>query len=151
MFSNPSTPNITDFRAFVISQGVPDADLPTGSIYLQAAFDYADSLVIDPPPMLAPLLYVMAVYNLGMHYLLLTAQDEEDETYFEDMRVKYKLLDFIAGPIVATSDQGTSSAMLASDWMKNMTLSDNDKTKTPWGRYYLMYAQSYGPSIVGVS
>lgn len=32
MFTNPTQPNIPDFSAFVLNQGVPPADLPTGTL-----------------------------------------------------------------------------------------------------------------------
>jgi hypothetical protein len=32
MFTNPTQPNIPDFSAFVLNQGVPSADLPTGTL-----------------------------------------------------------------------------------------------------------------------
>jgi len=151
MSTNALQPNLTDFTAFVYAQGVPEADLPSDSPYLPAALEYAENVVIDSPPDISTVLYVDAVYNLGMHKLLKIAQDINPYTFFTDSRKQYGLLSFVAGPIVTSGDQGTSEALLPAEWMKDMTLLANDCLKTPWGQSFLMYQQDYGPTIVGVS
>lgn len=218
MFANPAVPNVPDFATFVLQQGVPAADLPSGTLntvtidtlgnlaaassagtiavgsvllagsipsstylatwnggantgtitpapktpisapvvmtdspYVQWAFNIAIGVALISPASMPPILYVMAVYNLGMHQLLKTAQDVGGYQFFADQRKAFKLLTFVAGPVIASADQATSNTLLAPDFLKGLTLADLDLLKTPWGQAYLSYAQSYGPNIVGVS
>jgi hypothetical protein len=160
MFVNPSMPNLTDFTTYVYAQGVSSTDLPSNSDYLVWALGYALNTALAPPPTmggsyvngaLTASPYVMAVYQLGMHHLVMIAQDVSPSTTFTDLRTKYGFLTFTAGPIVSSEDQGTNETLMEVEWMKSMTLSAMELLKSPWGRMYLQYAQSYGPNIVGVS
>ncbi len=151
MFTNPTTPNLTDFTTFVYNQGVLPVNLPSTSEYLVWSLDYAGNIALAPPPAMPSIVYVMAIYNLGMHHLLKIAQDVTGSNFFQTQRQAYNLLSFTAGPVISSQDQATQTNLEVSEWMKTMTLSALDYLKTPWGREYLAYAQSYGPNIVGVS
>ncbi len=151
MFTNPTLPNATDFYTFVINQGVPTSDLPSTSDYLTWALAYGEGIALLPPSFMPPILYVMAVYNLGMHHLIKVAQDLPNQFYFTNARTTFGMLSFVAGPVAASADGATSETLVTADWMKDMTLSALELLKTPFGRSYLEYAQSYGPNICGVS
>ncbi|VWB07228.1 hypothetical protein [Burkholderia lata] len=216
MFTNPTAPNIADFNTFVIGQGVPAADLPSGALttiaidtsgnltaasatgtiatgmalvgtnipentyiatwsgttgtvtpvpvaavstasaqayspWLQWAFIGAMAVTLIPPPCMPAILYVMAVYNYGMHKLLKIGQDLSGQTFFTIQRQNFNLLSFKAGPVASSADQATSSTLVTPDFLKGLTMGDLDLLLTPWGREYLDYSQQYGPSIVGVS
>lgn len=150
-FVDPTTPNATDFYTFVTNQGVPTGDLPSTSEYLTWALAYGQNIALLPPPNMPSILYVVAVYNLGMHHLLKLAQDLAGYTYFTNARTQFGMLSFTAGPIVASADGATSETLLVAEWMKGLTLSALDLLKTPYGRSYMEYAQAYGPNIVGCS
>lgn len=216
MFANPIQPNLPDFNAFVLNQGVPSGDLPSGTLttvgidasgnltaasiagtiaagmvlagsgipantyiatwngtsgtvlpvptsaveaasaaawspYLAWAFIGALGVTLVPPSNMLPVLYVMAVYNYGMHKLLKIAQDQSGQTFFSDQRALFKLFSFKAGPVGASADQATSQTLVTPDFLKGLTMGDLDLLLTPWGREYLDYSQQYGPNIVGVS
>ncbi|SDH09540.1 hypothetical protein SAMN05216466_10781 [Paraburkholderia phenazinium] len=217
-FANPTHPNVSDFAAFVLDQGVPPADLPSGTLstigidvsgnltatgttgtiavgsalvgpgipantylvtwnggtnsgtvspappeainaasaltlspYLQWAFNIAIGVTLIPPATLPAILYVMAVYNFGMHQLLKIGQDQPGQTFFTAQRAAFKLLSFIAGPVAASADQSTSNTLVTADFLKGLTMSGLDLIKTPWGQEYLAYSQMYGPNIVEAS
>ncbi|HEF4835462.1 TPA: hypothetical protein SAO52_000138 [Burkholderia vietnamiensis] len=150
-FVDPTQPNLADFTTFVYNQGVPQADLPTDSQYLQWAYTMALNLALMPPCSVPPIVYVLAVYNLGMHRLLKVAQDTPSSTFFSKQREAFKLMAFVGGIVQSSADNGTSNSLVAPDFMKNLTMQDLDLLKTPWGREYLAYAQQYGPDVVGVS
>ena len=151
MFTNPSTPNLTDFTTFVYNQGVPSADLPTTSDYLQWAFDWGVNITLLPPADMPAILYVLACYNIGMHQLLKIAQDVSGQSFFTQQRAAFSLLGFTAGVIGSSGDQGTADSLVTSEYFKGLTLSALDALKTPWGREYLDYSQQYGSTIIGVS
>ena len=222
-FADPTVPNAADFAVFVYNQGVTTAQLPSNSLYLQWAFTYALDQVFTVAQMPA-ILYVLAVYNCGMHRLLQIAQDATGlaltslawaggvvtatttaalvapvgtvfgasvsgavplgyngafqatvtgtntfiyplaanpgaetqagtfgQTYIADSRKTYGLLAFTAGPVISSSDEGTSQTLVEPEWMKTLTISAGNLLKTPWGADYLSYTQQYGPNIVGFS
>jgi len=150
-FENPSTPNLADFTVYVYEQGVPEADLPPDSQYLVWAYNTALPKTLRAPPCIVPILYVLAVYQLGMHTLLKIAQDQPDQTFFAAQRTTYKLLSFVAGPVFYSMDQATSNSLKAPDFLSGLTMSGLDLLKTPWGQEYLAYSQAFGPTTVGVS
>ena len=96
------------------------------------------------------LMYGLAVYNLATDRLLNFAQDQPGQTYFQDLRAKYKLLDLAVGVVQSASDQGTSGAYVNLETMKNFTLMDLATLKTPFGRRYMEIAMSFGPDIFGL-
>lgn len=150
-FIDPTTPNLADFTTFVLNQGVPSGDLPTGSPYLEWAFTYADDVALVPPASMPSILYVIAVYNLGMHHLLMIGQDQTGYTFFSDSRTSFGLMSFSAGVVSSSADQGTSTTLTVGKWMDDLPLQALGLLKTPWGRAYLEYAQMYGPTIVECS
>ena len=150
MFTDPTTPNLTDFYTFVTGQGVPTTSISSTSEYLSWSLAYGENIALYPPGNMPSILYVMAVYNLGLHHLLKVAQDVSG-TFFTDSRATFGLLAFSAGPVISAEDGTTNDTLQPAEWMKTMTLQSLGLLKTPWGRAYLEYAQSYGPNIVGVS
>lgn len=150
-FTDPTQPNLADFTTFVYNQGVPEADLPNNSQYLQWAFKMAMNLALVAPCSVPSIVYVLAVYNLGMHRLLKVAQDIPPSTFFSAQRASFKLMSLVAGVVQSSSDNGTSNSLVVPDFFKNLTMQDLDLLKTPWGQEYLAYAQQFGPDVVGVS
>lgn len=159
-FADPSTPNAADFLLFVREQGVLVAYLPDNSDYLTWALGYAQNICIPAPASLSQTYvgatlsaspYVLAVYNLGVHRLLMIAQDQDNQTFFTDQRKVFSLMSFTPGPIQSSADQSTSESMVVPDWVKMLPLQSLSLLKTPWGRFYLEYAQMFGPELFGVS
>jgi hypothetical protein len=74
-WTNPAAPNLTDFITFCQSQGVVAAVLNPDSPDFQWALDYA----VDRAPYVPPVpvsAYILACYNLGLHVLIESAQDQ---------------------------------------------------------------------------
>ncbi|MDE3023847.1 MAG: hypothetical protein KGI54_18680 [Pseudomonadota bacterium] len=149
-FVNPTIPNLADFITFCQNQGVTVTILPTSSDYYQWSLTYAEDIALYITE-IPSILYVLAVYNLGMHRLVSITPDQAGQTFFTDQRASYKLLSLTPGVIESSADQSTSNSFAVPDGLKNLTLSALDMIKTPWGRYYIGYAQQYGPNVVGVS
>lgn len=218
MFTDPTSPNLADFYSVAIGQGVPAADLPSGTLttvtidtsgsisalstsgtvqagmilstplgsylsswngtsgtvspapsapiseasltvyspYVGWALNYALEVALSGPGIGAGLSgfagqYLLAVYNLALHQLLKIAQDQPNQSFFTQIQAQYKLGTLVPGPVLASGDHATSETLLLPEFFKNLTLSELDLIKTPYGREYLGYAQMYGPNIVGFS
>lgn len=151
-FVDPTTPNQADFTTFVYNQGVTTAQLPTNSEYLPWAFQYGVNWTTQTASdLMPPPAYVMACYNLGLHYLLKIAQDQNGQTFFADWRKNANLLTFVAGAVISSADQGTSQTLSGSKGLEDLSLLGMDALKTPWGQSWLQYEQAYGPNIAGLS
>jgi hypothetical protein len=74
-FVDPTTPNLADFITFSQNQGLSSTYLSPTSPYYQWALTFAQDVTITVPQM-AAIEYVIAVYNLGFHHLLMIAQDQ---------------------------------------------------------------------------
>lgn len=66
------------------------------------------------------------------------------EQFFADLRRDFKISAFAPGVIASTSDLTTSAAIDNPEFFKNLTLSDLQMLKTPFGRAYLAIAMAYG-------
>lgn len=153
-FQNPSTPNIVDFLCFLTySVQIPSAALPATSPFPQFALSMAIDKVLRGPSCIPGPVYTMAVYNCATHLLLGMTPDQQGQTYFANARSNegFSLLLPSAGIVDATSDVSTSAAFTAPNWAAGMTIEQLGFYRTPWGRTYLGYAQSYGSSIVGLT
>lgn len=105
------------------------------------AFDQAMLTVND---VLCGPAYTLAVYNCAAHILISTAPDLPGQTYFATLRDNFDLLDASSGVISSSSDQGTSNSFSVPPALQNVTVRDLWFFKTPYGRAYLGYAQSFG-------
>jgi hypothetical protein len=103
-----------------------------------------------PPSPPDTTLYDLAVYNLATDFLINYATDQPGQTYFADLRQNFGIFNFIPGVISASHDETTGETLLNPDFMKNFTLSDLQRLKTPYGLRYLQLAQDLG-TIWGLS
>jgi hypothetical protein len=153
-----TAPTEDGFNDWVFSvMRVPDEVLPVVSnqldpsynIYINYAFEISLETVNLYLDMASPIIYTQAVYNLGGDILVNMAQDDSNlpppfNTYWADLRNSFGLNNFMPGIINAANDIDTSAASMIPLGLQNLTLADLQNLKTPWGRQYLMFAQSVG-------
>ena len=105
------------------------------------------------------ILYTLAVYNCATHLLFVITPDQAGQSYFANARGNnsstippgFALNVPSTGIVVSTFDQGTGTTLTAPQWADGLTIGQLDFYRTPWGRSYLSFAQSFGPTIVGLS
>ena len=73
------------------------------------------------------------------------------ETFFLTARRNFKITSFVPGVPGSASDQGTSVGLVSPNFTRGLTLFNLQLTKTPYGLTYLRIAQTYGPTIWGLS
>lgn len=147
-----ATPNLVDFTTYVASQGISTTALPATSDYLAYALDWAVARALQDTTGNVPAMsYVFACYNAGVHFLMREAPDQNGQTFFTDARKQYALGSFVAGPVLSSSDNGTSQSLAGSSAVRDLPLSAMDLIKTPWGQAFLAYQQSFGPNLTGMS
>lgn len=147
----PTTPTLADYLAFIRSTGITPAALPDASPSIQTSYDLAFATVNPYFASVVPELYVVAGYNLGVDILYNIAQDTPPSTFFADARKAWNIYGFVAGVVNSASDQGTSDGLVVPDFFSQLTFSDLQNLKTPWGRAYLALAQKWGPDLFGIT
>jgi hypothetical protein len=95
--------------------------------------------------------YALAVYNLAGSNVVQFAQDQDGRDYFMKLRATLGIDKFSPGIVASTSDASTSTALLNPEFMKTLTLQNLQNLRDPWGRQYLAFAMSAGPTIWGLS
>ena len=153
-FVNPTAPNLPDFLVFLAgSLQIPAAALPPGSPWPGYALDHAIGLVLPPPCSVPSVMYSLACYNAGAHLTLLITPDVPGQTYFTNARSNqgFNLVAPSTGLVMTTFDQGTGATLTAPKWADGLTVGQLGFFKTPWGREYLSWQQSYGPTIIGLT
>lgn len=156
-------PTQAGFLEFVREvMGITTEQLPDSSITLTLAFDVAIAIVNTAINCASPLLYTVAVYNLGGSNVLNYAQDpmpvvpyppnsDSKVGFFAYTRAQYNMLAFVSGVIQSASDESTAESMVVMDAAKGFTIANLQQLKDPYGRQYLMIAQDYGPNVWGLS
>ena len=148
--TTPVTPTQDGFVAFLRAAGINVAGLPDNSTTIPAAFCEATETV-SLSLMHAPGgTYARAVYNLATDIVFNDAQDVAPSTYFADARKTWNINGFVAGVVSNASDNGTGDGLLVPDSLSQLSLSDLQRLKTPWGRAYLAIAQKWGPDLFDI-
>ena len=145
-------PTLDGFTCFIRdNMQIPNMVLPDSSSSICMAYRIALDIVNTSLSLASSDIYTLAVYNLGGDFLINYAHDVNGQTYFADLRASFKIYSFVPGVISDSHDVSTGQSLLNSEFMKNLTMSDLQNLKTPYGRQYLAFAQWYGPTIWGVS
>jgi hypothetical protein len=132
------------YLTFLRAQGITATYLPDNSPDVDSSLALAVEIVYTGINDVSPMLYDNAVYNLATSNLIEFATDQTGQTFFADLRTKYKINSFVAGLVSASGDESTSQTLTVPDWMKNISLADLQYLKTPWGRQYMSIAQRTG-------
>ena len=137
-------PTLAGFLAFVRNQaGISTGALPDDSVYITWCYMQSLEIVNTALQVVAPIGYMLAVYNLGTSLLIQSAQDTPPSTYFADLRKKLDVNGSLLGQVTSSSDEGTSISVEVPDFVKALSLSDLQLIKDPFGRAYVAFAQKY--------
>lgn len=146
-----TTPTLSGFLTFIRNvMGISASVLPDNSPWIEFSFTLASEIVLPELNDISPILYTQAVYNLSGSTLLYNAQDTSPSTYFADLREANHIVEFVAGVVQSSGDQGTNSAWMIPDAFKGFLMSNLQQLRDPYGRAYLAIVQSYGP-VWGIS
>ena len=141
----------TGFLAFIRNgMGITATVLPDASTDVDSALSLALSIVYQPVQRVSTSIYDVMAYHLAGHNLVELSADQQNITFFADLRKQFNINGFIPGVITSASDSGTSTGTQAPEFMSTLTMADLQYIKTPWGRAYMSYAQRVG-GVWGIS
>ena len=162
----PAGPTQYGFLNFIYTvMGVTPDILPPTSAVIGVAYRIAVDLV-NRQLCAIPDVYTLAVYNLAGDNLINFASDLDGAPavpgsissanpnglpFFAYARSRWNINGFVSGVISGSNDESTGQTLVVQDAAKNFTLANLQQLKTPYGRRYLAFAQSYGPSTWGIS
>lgn len=145
-------PTLAGFLTFIrMVMGISSATLPDNSPTITDAYNWAIEIVNVAIQQVSGVAYQKAVYCLAGDYVINWAPDQTGQTYFADLRKEFNIMQFTAGVVNSSSDEGTSSSLTVPKAAENFSLSDLQNLKTIYGRQYLAIAQKYGPTIWGMN
>ena len=159
-FVPPTKPTPEGFVQFVrLVMQIPTSVLLPGDPVISMALGVALDIVNRALCVASATIYTLAVYNLAGSNVINYAQDVPDAPlvkgstlpFFADLRDKWDINAFVSGVIQASNDETTGNSMVVQEAAKNFTLANLQNLKDPWGRVYLSLAQTYGPSIWGIT
>lgn len=142
-------PTLAGYIAFLrdIVQ-IPVGVLPDDSPYITTSYELSVQLVYCPLQGVGNgFIYVQAVYNLATDILVNIAQDQPGQTppdFWAQVREKYNIGTFVAGVIQSSNNVDTGQSMVVPEAFKELTIANLQNLKTPWGRVYLGFVQSWG-------
>lgn len=162
---NPTLGGFQDFITNIMA--VPSYALDLSSPVIVWSYDYALNIVNlalenVPSQSTGYSIYTQAVYNLAADTLINWAQDPagvpknyQDKGgdpigFWSYLRNSYGVNNFVAGVVRSSSDEGTSVSYEVPEAFKQLTISNLNNLKTPYGRTYLGIAQSWG-SVWGLT
>jgi len=155
-------PTLPGFLAFIRGRmGITTAQLPDNSPVIPMAYQVALEIV-NQTFQIIPCIYTLMVYNLAGSNVINFAPDVDNAPIYKNLndvglpffaysRAYWNLNDYLPGVVESSSDQGTSQSLVVQEAAKNFTLANLQQLKDPYGRQYLMFAQSYGPAVWGLT
>lgn len=142
-----TTPSVADFTAWLLSSvAVPQSVISVQGPLINDSFCQAKAQV-NYLLCVSPVFYRLALYNLATDIMMNYGVDQAGETpadYFACMQRLYNLNAFSGGVVASAGDSGTSASVTVPTSLSDLTLSDLQNLKTPWGRAYLAIAQKTG-------
>jgi hypothetical protein len=140
-----SSPTLAGFIAFCRSTvGISVDVMPDDDAGFPTALEYAQLWIPDYLNTISPKLFTLATYNWGASYLIQFQQDPSGQVYFSTLRQAFGVNNFVPGVISTASNEATSQSMTIGHGLQNMTLTDLQRVKDPYGRAALAILQDLG-------
>lgn len=124
--------------------GISTSVMPDTDPGFQMALDYSGQWIPPYLCQLSPALYTAARYNWAASLLIQYQQDQPGEVFFTQARQAFGTSNFVPGPISSVHNEATSQSMAIGKGLQNMTLTDMQRVKDPYGRAALAILMDLG-------
>lgn len=137
-----TTPTLAGFIAFCRNiVGISEAVMPEDDAGFQLALDYSVLWIPLNLNVYSPALYTNAVYNWAASFLIQYQQDQSGQVFFTNARSSFGINNFMAGVINYASNDATNQSMTVGKGLQDMSLTDLQRVKDPYGRAALAILQ----------
>lgn len=135
----------------VSGRAVPGTNTTSASPFIPDTLQFALDVMNPVLICVSPNLSTVAIYNLAADFLINIGQDYPGQTWFADLRKQWNIGAIVTGVVSETHDESTGTSLLNPEQFKDLTLSDLQALKTPYGRFYMGFAQKYGQTLWGLT
>jgi hypothetical protein len=140
-----TTPTLAGFITFCRNVvGIPTVDMPDADAGFQTSLDYANLWIPDDLAKISPGLFTAATYNWAASLLIQYQQDVAGQIFFTSARQSFGISNFVPGVISNASNEATSQGMTIGKGLSNMSLTDLQRVKDPYGRQALAILMDTG-------
>ena len=140
-----ASPTLAGFTTFCrTTVGITVDVMPDADPGFATGLEYAELWIPDFLSPISPKLYTLAVYNWGASYLIQFQQDPAGQIYFSALRQSFGVNNFVPGVISSANNEATGQSMTIGHGLQNMTLTDLQRVKDPYGRAALAILQDLG-------
>jgi len=148
MDTSPTLAGFTTFCRSIV--GISTSVMPDNDAGFQQALDYANEWIPNQIAIYSPPLYTAAVYNWAASLLIQYQPDQSGQVFFSNARNSFGISNFVPGVISSASNEATSQSMTVGKGLSNMSLTDMQRVKDPYGRNALAILMDIG-SLWGLS
>lgn len=142
-----TTPTLDGFTTFCRTiAGITTDVMPDGDPGFDRAFSIAQGMVPCEMNLLDSTIFTDCTYCWGVSVLVQFQQDQPGETFFADMRSAYGVNNLVPGVISSTADEATSTSLTVGRSLSNLSLTDLQRIKDPFGRQAIAYLMDLGTS-----
>ncbi len=138
-------PTLAGFEAFCRAQGFDSAVIPDDDPGFDIAFNIALEWVPHALRAAGCTLYTYTVYKWGVSVLIADQQDQGGQTFFTDLRTKFRTDNFVPGVISSAADSSTSETLTVGTALSNLPIEVLARVTDPWGRSAVGACMSMGP------
>lgn len=140
-----TTPTLEGYITFCRNVvGISEDAMPEEDTGFQDSLDYAGQWIPLDLSVYSPALFTAATYNWAASLLIQYQPDQEGQVFFTNARSAFNVSNFAAGVISSASNEATSQSMTVGKGLQNMTLTDLQRVKDPYGRAALAILQDLG-------
>lgn len=138
-------PNLADFVTFCRDvAGITTVFMPDGDPGFDRAFAIAQAMVPCELCQVSPYIFTDCTYCWGVSVILQFQLDQAGQTFFTSMREAYGTNNLVPGVISSDADESTSTTMTVGKGLSDLTLTDLQRIKDPFGRQAIAYLQDLG-------
>jgi len=140
-----TTPTLSGFITFCRNVvGIPVDVMPDNDPGFQSALDYAALWIPLFLNQLSPGLFTVCTYNWAASLLIQYQQDPTGQVFFTQNRQSLGINNFVPGVLQSASNEATSQSMAIGKGLSNMTITDMQRVKDPYGRQALAILMDLG-------
>lgn len=142
MDTTPTLPGFITFCRNVV--GITTEEMPDDDPGFEQTLAFAQLWIPAEVKLFSPALYTAAVYNWAASLVIQYQPDQPDQVFFSKARNSFGITNFVPGVISAAHNEATSQSMTIGKGLSNLTLTDLQRVKDPYGRAALAILQDLG-------
>lgn len=141
-----TTPTLAGFVTFCRDvAGIAPIVMPDDDPGFDRAFSVAQAMIPLVLCQVSAVIFTDCTYCWGVSVILQFQQDQAGQTFFETLRSAYGTGNFVPGVISSDADESTSTTLTVGRSLSDLSLSDLQRVKDPFGRQAIGYLMDLGP------